>query len=49
MICGGTGLLPFVDLIDLLFKRVKYLEESNLSANLATNDPLVKEDIFKDR
>jgi hypothetical protein len=26
IICGGTGLLPFSDFIDLLFKRIKYLE-----------------------
>lgn len=25
LVCGGTGILPFCDLIDLLFKRVKYL------------------------
>jgi len=26
IICGGTGLLPFCDFIDLLFKRVLLLE-----------------------
>jgi hypothetical protein len=25
IICGGTGFLPFCDLIDMLFKRVTYL------------------------
>jgi hypothetical protein len=24
-VTGGTGLLPFCDFVDLLFKRVKYL------------------------
>lgn len=26
IVCGGTGLLPFCDFIDLLFKRVLLLE-----------------------
>jgi NAD(P)H-flavin reductase len=25
LISGGTGILPFCDFIDILFKRVKYL------------------------
>ncbi len=24
--CGGTGVFPFCDFIDMLFKRIKYLE-----------------------
>jgi hypothetical protein len=24
-VCGGTGILPFCDFIDLLFKRAKFL------------------------
>lgn len=48
-ICGGTGILPFCDIIDLLFKRVKYLEKSNLSNAISVNDPLVKEDLIKQR
>jgi len=30
IVCGGTGVLPFCDLIDLLFKRVKYLQNPGL-------------------
>lgn len=30
IVCGGTGVLPFCDLIDLLFKRVKYLRNPEL-------------------
>jgi NAD(P)H-flavin reductase len=30
IVCGGTGILPFCDLIDLLFKRVNYLKNSGL-------------------
>jgi len=26
IVCGGTGILPFCDLIDLLFKRVNYIQ-----------------------
>jgi hypothetical protein len=25
IICGGTGILPFCDFIDILFKKTKYL------------------------
>lgn len=49
IICGGTGFLPFCDLIDILFKRVKYLESSQLSETLYRHDPLVKKDIIKQR
>ena len=30
IVCGGTGVLPFCDLIDLLFKRIKYLRNPEL-------------------
>ncbi len=30
IVCGGTGVLPFCDLIDLLFKRVKYLRNPDI-------------------
>ena len=40
-VCGGTGILPLCDLIDILFKRVKYLDQTNISVNLAEKDPLV--------
>jgi hypothetical protein len=41
-ISGGTGILPFCDFIDILFKRVKFLEKINISATLAERDPLIK-------
>ena len=41
-ISGGTGILPFCDFIDILFKRVKYLSKSNISLLLAEKDPLIK-------
>ena len=49
IVCGGTGLNPFMDFIDLLYKRVTYLERSNISTILFTNDPLIKDDIIKTR
>ena len=49
IICGGTGFLPICDLIDILFKRVKYLESPELSETLRRRDPLVKTDIIKQR
>ena len=30
IVCGGTGILPFCDFIDILFKRAKHLENSKL-------------------
>lgn len=48
-VCGGTGILPFCDFIDLLFKRSKVLESSNLSGALIKNDPLVGNDFIKQR
>ena len=30
LICGGTGILPFCDLIDLLFKRIKFMKGPGL-------------------
>ena len=49
IVCGGTGILPFCDFIDLLFKRAKFLESPSLSNILAKNDPLVAQDFVKDR
>ena len=40
-VCGGTGILPFCDFIDLLFKRSKVLESSNLTGMILSKDPLV--------
>ena len=48
-VCGGTGILPFCDFIDLLFKRVKVLESSNLTGMIVNKDPLVLEDLIKKR
>lgn len=48
-VCGGTGLLPFCDFIDILFKRVQVLEGSNLSNMLIKNDPIVGTDFIKER
>jgi hypothetical protein len=49
MVAGGTGLLPFLDLIDLLYKKVKILEKSNISARLLKNDPILHEDLIQNR
>jgi hypothetical protein len=49
MVAGGTGLLPFLDLIDLLYKKVKILEKSNISATLLKNDPVLHEDLIQNR
>jgi hypothetical protein len=49
MVAGGTGLLPFLDLIDLVYKKVKVLEKSNISATLLKNDPILHEDLIQNR
>ena len=49
LVSGGTGVLPFCDFIDLLFKRVKYLEGANISSEIVKNDPLIIQDIIKER
>ncbi len=49
IVCGGTGLLPFCDFIDLLFKRVLLLEGRPTASDFARKDPLVKEDLIKKR
>jgi hypothetical protein len=49
IVTGGTGLQPFSDFVDLLFKRVLVLESSNLSSMLLKRDPLVGQDFIKDR
>lgn len=32
IVCGGTGILPFCDFFDILFKRVNYLEAGNFAS-----------------
>lgn len=49
IISGGTGLLPFCDLIDLLFKRVKMLTNPNASQHLVGLDSLTRKDLIKNR
>ena len=49
IVCGGTGLLPFCDFIDLLFKRLLFLEGRPSGVEFAQKDPLVKEDLIKRR
>jgi hypothetical protein len=49
IVCGGTGILPFCDFIDLLFKRTKFLKSPSLSNSLSKNDPLVAKDFIKER
>lgn len=44
---GGTGILPFCDFIDILFKRAKYLEGINIASNLADEDPLIKDNFVE--
>ena len=47
---GGTGLLPFVDLVDILFKRVKFLKDDEISQSyIEKEQPLVGQDLIKDR
>jgi hypothetical protein len=41
IVCGGSGLLPFCDLIDILFKRIRYLDSPKLSDTLKKRDPLI--------
>ena len=49
IVSGGTGLLPFCDFIDLLFKRFLLLEGMPSAAEFAKKDPLVREDLIKKR
>ncbi len=47
---GGTGLLPFVDLVDILFKRVKFLKDDGIAQSyIEEEQPLVGEDLIKGR
>lgn len=39
-------MLPFCDFIDILFKRVKYINNNNISNILAERDPIVKKDLI---
>jgi hypothetical protein len=48
-VCGGTGILPFCDFIDLLFKRVKILEGTKHEDSLKIQDPLIEKDLIRDR
>jgi NAD(P)H-flavin reductase len=49
IVCGGTGLLPFCDFIDLLFKRVLLLENNAMAEKCAAHDFVVREDLIKKR
>lgn len=49
IVCGGTGLLPFCDFIDLLFKRVILLEGKPSATEFARKDPLIQEDLIRRR
>lgn len=47
---GGTGLLAFVDLVDILFKRVKFLIDDGIAQlYIEKEQPLVGHDLLKDR
>ena len=49
LVCGGTGLFPFCDFIDILFKRVKILEKTSFEDMIKLQDPLVEKDLIRDR
>ncbi len=49
IVCGGTGILPFADFIDVLFKRVKVLENSPLSEYILSRDSLAGKNLIKNR
>ena len=46
MVAGGTGLFPFSDLIDLLFKSVLVLQRPELKAKLCKQDPILNGNPF---
>jgi len=47
VVAGGTGLFPFSDLIDLLFKDQAVKEGNKLSQELLIADPVLKQKPFE--
>lgn len=47
VVAGGTGLFPFSDLIDLLFKDQAVKEGNKLSQELLNADPVLKQKPFE--
>ena len=49
MVTGGTGLYPFIDFIDLLFKKMKVNEGHSFSSRILELNPVLSEDIVQKR
>ena len=47
LVTGGTGLYPFCDLIDLLFKHLLILNFPNCKDTLFDKDPILKSNPFQ--
>ncbi len=47
IVAGGTGIYPFADLIDLLFKDEIMKQEPSLAETIIELSPVLKKDIFK--
>ena len=47
VVAGGTGLFPFSDIIDLLFKAQVIQEKHKLSQELIKADPILKKKPFE--
>ena len=47
IVAGGTGLYPFGDLIDLLFKNLILSTRTDLKSTIIENDPILKTNPFE--
>lgn len=47
IVAGGTGIYPFIDVIDLLFKRMLVDSNHNLSQKIIEGTPAVKDSTLK--
>jgi hypothetical protein len=49
MFAGGTGLHPYCDLIDLVYKEMLVSQNSQFSSKIIKNDPLIDKKPFSTR
>jgi hypothetical protein len=49
MFAGGTGLHPYCDLIDLVYKEMLVSQNSQFSSKIIKNDPLIDKKPFFNR
>lgn len=47
IVAGGTGLFPFCDIIDLLYKSICLEENNSHKTEILEINPIIKSDPFK--